>query len=90
MRIEEQKRLAHEMHDDFGQMLTAMKIDLFTLQKHLAPQNSEVVKYLESINDLVDAMVTSVRRIIADLPPKILEDLGLFDALISIAQKKKW
>lgn len=84
LRIEEQRRLAQEMHDDFGQLLAAMKMDLSTLRQHLPPGNSQVVKYLGSINELVDTMVTSVRRIIADLPPKILEDLGLFHALESM------
>lgn len=86
LRVEEQKRLAHEMHDDFGQLLAAMKIDLCTLRKHLPQQDSKVVKYLSSINELVDTMVTSVRRIIADLPPKMVEDMGLFNALESMTR----
>jgi len=81
LRAEEQKRLAHEMHDDFGQLLAAMKLDLCTLQQRVPPENAEALKYLRSINELVDSMVTSVRRIIADLPPKLVEDLGLFHAL---------
>ncbi len=85
LRIEEQRRLAHEMHDDFGQLLAALKIDLHTLQRHLPNQDPEAVKYLNSINELVDAMVTSVRRIIANLPSKLVEDLGLFNALQSMA-----
>ncbi len=85
LRLEEQKRLAHEMHDEFGQLLAAMKIDLSALQQHLPQQNSEVAGHLCSINELVDTMMTSVRRILADLPPKIIEDLGLFSALQSMA-----
>ncbi|HJV80193.1 PAS domain-containing protein [Noviherbaspirillum sp.] len=86
LRVEEQRRLAHEMHDDFGQLLAAMKLDLCTLKQHLSSQDSEAVKYLGSINDLVDAMVTSVRRILADLPPKMVDDLGLFNALRAMAR----
>ena len=85
LRIEEQKRLAHELHDDFGQLLAAMKIDLCTLERHLPEQSADAMKYLASINELVDAMVTSVRRILADLPPRIIEDVGLESALRSIA-----
>jgi two-component system sensor histidine kinase UhpB len=81
LRVEEQKRLAHEMHDDFGQMLAAMKMDLSTLQQHLPQSDARIVRQLSSINELVDAMVVSVRRIIADLPPKVLEDVGLYSAL---------
>ncbi len=86
LRAEEQRRLAQEMHDDFGQLLAAMKIDLCTLRQHLPKEDAESVRYLSSINDLVDTMVTSVRRIIADLPPKIVEDLGLFGAVTSLTR----
>jgi two-component system sensor histidine kinase UhpB len=81
LRVEEQKRLAHEMHDDFGQLLAAMKMDISTLQQHLPQSDARIVRHLSSISELVDAMVTSVRRIIADLPPKVLEDVGLYSAL---------
>jgi two-component system sensor histidine kinase UhpB len=81
LRVEEQKRLAHEMHDDFGQLLAAMKMDISTLQQHLPQSDARIVRHLSSINELVDAMVASVRRIIADLPPKVLEDVGLYSAL---------
>jgi two-component system sensor histidine kinase UhpB len=87
MRIEEQKRLAHEMHDDFGQLLAAMKMDISTLQQHLPQSDARIVRHLSSINELVDAMVASVRRIIADLPPKILEDVGLYSALEFMATR---
>lgn len=86
LRAEEQKRLAHEMHDDLGQLLAAMKLDICTLQQRLPPENAEASKYLNSINELVDTMVISVRRIIADLPPKIVEDLGLLPALQSLTK----
>ncbi|MGH8808516.1 MAG: PAS domain-containing sensor histidine kinase, partial [Noviherbaspirillum sp.] len=86
LRTEEQRRLAHEMHDDFGQLLAAMKIDLCTLRQSLPQQDSETSACLNGINDLIDAMFTSVRRIIADLPPKTVEDLGLFGALRSMVK----
>lgn len=84
LREEEQKRLAQEMHDDLGQLLGAMKMDLSVLAQHLPRNDAKDAKLLErldNINDLVNAMVTSVRRIISDLPPKILDDAGLFEAL---------
>ncbi|MEN3297420.1 MAG: hypothetical protein V7642_6673 [Burkholderiales bacterium] len=81
LRVEEQRRLAHEMHDDFGQLLAAMKMDISTLQQHLPQSDARIVRHLSSISELVDAMVASVRRIIADLPPKVLEDVGLYSAL---------
>jgi signal transduction histidine kinase len=81
LRQQEQQRLAHDMHDDLGQLLAAMKIDLAVLQQQLPQDNSVLVQQLRSLHELVDAMVTSVRRIIADLPPKIFDELSVFEAL---------
>ena len=81
MREEEQRRLAHDMHDDLGQLLSAMKIDLSVLRARIPNNMAGLVQPINNINDLVDSMVVSVRRIIADLPPKILEDFGLLSAL---------
>jgi signal transduction histidine kinase len=81
LREDEQKRLAQEMHDDLGQLLAAMKMDLANLQQRLPQGDAQLLQQLGGIQELVDAMVASVRRIIADLPPKILEDMGLFPAL---------
>lgn len=81
MREDEQKRLAQEMHDDLGQLLAAMKMDLSSLQQRLPKNDQKLAQQVNTLNTLVDTMVTSVRRIIADLPPKVLEDIGLFGAL---------
>lgn len=81
LREEEQKRLAQEMHDDLGQLLAAIKMDLHDFQQSVPRHDLKTLRRLDNINDLVSAMVVSVRRIIADLPPKVLADLGLFDAL---------
>ncbi len=81
MRQQEQRRLAHDMHDDLGQLLAAMKIDLAMLQQQLPQDNLVLDQQLRSLHELVDAMVVSVRRIIADLPPKIFDELSLFKAL---------
>ena len=80
-REEQQKRLAQEMHDDFGQLLAAMKMDLCALQGQLARVDCTLVRKLVGINDLVDAMVGSVRRIMADLPPKLIDEHGFFKAV---------
>lgn len=81
MREEEQKRLAQEMHDDLGQLLAAMKMDLSSLQQSLPKNDVKLGRQVSTLNELVDAMVTSVRRIIADLPPQMLEDISLFGAI---------
>jgi two-component system sensor histidine kinase UhpB len=81
LREDEHKRLAQEIHDDLGQLLAAMKMDLANLQQRLPQGDAQLLQQLGGIQGLVDAMVASVRRIIADLPPKILEDMGLYPAL---------
>lgn len=86
-RDQEQKRLAQEMHDDLGQLLAAMKMDLAGLSRHVPSDDVKASRCLNSINELVNAMMTSVRRIISDLPPQALEDHGLFDALRSMANR---
>lgn len=86
-RDQEQKRLAQEMHDDLGQLLAAMKMDLVCLSDHMPTDDTKASRHLNSINELVNAMMTSVRRIISDLPPQALDDLGLFDALRLMAKK---
>ena len=80
-REEQQKRLAQEIHDDFGQLLAAMKIDLQVLQVEVGQIDRNLLRKLVGMNDLVDTMVASVRRIMADLPPKLIDEHGLFKAV---------
>lgn len=85
VREDEQKRLAREMHDDLGQLLAAMKMDLSALAAQLPANQGNALQRLDAINELVNSMLVSIRRIIADLPPKLLDDAGLFDALRLLA-----
>jgi signal transduction histidine kinase len=81
LREEDQRRQAKEMHDDFGQLLAAMKMDLAVLSAQLPSRDYKLARLVVSINSLVDTMIVSVRRIIADLPPKSVDENGLFKAL---------
>jgi PAS domain S-box-containing protein len=81
VREEERKRVAREIHDDLGQSLTSIKIDLASLIRALpADQISESAK-AESILRLVDQTIQSVRRIATELRPGVLDDLGLVAAV---------
>jgi signal transduction histidine kinase len=73
------------MHDDLGQLLAAMKMDLDDLGQSTS-LGDKMRQRLDVLNGLVSAMIVSVRRIVADLPPKELEDLGLFKALSLMKQ----
>jgi two-component system sensor histidine kinase UhpB len=81
LRHEEHQRLAREIHDDFAQILAAMRMDLITLQARLPKRDIRLQRHVSGLAELVDAMATSVRRIIADMPPKMLDELGLYKAI---------
>jgi PAS domain S-box-containing protein len=79
-REEERRRVAREIHDELGQALTAIKIDLSSLV-HEFPPDAQQVKRIESISNVVDQTIKSVRRISTELRPGILDDVGLIAAV---------
>ncbi|MGS1022865.1 PAS domain S-box protein [Burkholderia glumae] len=86
VREEEKTRIARELHDDLGQQLTALKMDLSAVEHRLlrdgtGEAHASVVEPLREMRRLIDATVASVRRIAADLRPVMLDDLGLVPAI---------
>ncbi|WP_446901750.1 PAS domain S-box protein [Burkholderia sp. YIM B11467] len=86
VREEEKTRIARELHDDLGQQLTALKMDLSVVEQQLrvpgrAQPDEDVQSHLQGMRRLIDATVASVRRIAADLRPVMLDDLGLVPAI---------
>jgi PAS domain S-box-containing protein len=79
-REEEKTRIARELHDEFGQLLTALKMDLAWLRERLPREDGELAARAGSMGELIDRTVTSSRRLAADLRPLMLDDLGLPDA----------
>ena len=77
-REEEKTRIARELHDELGQLLTALKMDLSWLRERL-PQGELAAKAAE-MGGMLDQTVGATRRISADLRPLMLDDLGLADA----------
>jgi PAS domain S-box-containing protein len=87
-REEEKKRIARELHDDLGQQLTALKMDLSSLAMADLPaarneSNAEdaVRARALAMREAVDHAIASVRRLAAGLRPAVLDDLGLLPAL---------
>jgi PAS domain S-box-containing protein len=80
-REEEKTLIARELHDELGQLLTALKMDLAWLRERLPTASSELGGKAAQMEALLDRTVTSVRRISADLRPLMLDDLGLHDAV---------
>jgi signal transduction histidine kinase len=77
----ERKRIARELHDEFGQMLTALKLDLNWLSGHLGALPAEVRGKVSSMTALIDDLSQSMRRLTTLLRPSVLTDLGLAEAL---------
>ncbi len=76
---EERSRLARDLHDEVGQLLTALKIDLQDI-RHGEAQKARFGSLTDSL-ELVDRLLTQVRSLALDLRPSLLDDLGLVSAL---------
>ena len=80
VREEERARMAREIHDELGQALTAIKIDVASLVSELPPEQTQALRR-KSIMKLIDETIQTVRRISTELRPGILDDLGLVAAV---------
>ncbi|MEP0766315.1 MAG: PAS domain S-box protein [Fimbriimonadia bacterium] len=85
VREEERTRIARELHDELGQALTALKLDLHWLAER-TPDADLGTARIRSMLGLVDQTITSVRQLCSYLRPAILDDLGLGAAIGWIAQ----
>lgn len=81
----ERRRIARELHDELGQQLSALKMELSTLKgSHETRARSDRI---DGMLQMIDETVGSVRRIAADLRPLMLDDLGLSAALDWLARE---
>lgn len=83
-REEERRRIARELHDELGQRLTALKMDLSSLAR--AATAEAAAERIAAMTEMVDETVASVRRISTDLRPAMLDDLGLNAAIDWLAR----
>lgn len=81
VREEERTRIAREMHDELGQMLTGVKLDASWLINQLDEHSPGVMKKADAMSRLIDDTLNAMRRIAADLRPVMLDDLGLAAAV---------
>ena len=81
VREDERTRIARELHDELGQALTGIKLDLTWLERRLSRHSSEIVARHRSLLERLDEVMVSVQRIVTELRPSVLDHLGLADAV---------
>lgn len=81
VREEEQIRIAREIHDELGQALTGLKMDLSWLANALKPEQQALLEKTNGMFRLIDGTIRSVRRIASGLRPEVLDEIGLTAAI---------
>lgn len=80
VREEERSAMAREIHDELGQQLTGLKMDIAWISRKTA-DDEKVQQKIKGTMELMDTMVKTVRKIATDLRPSVLDDLGLVEAM---------
>jgi len=88
----ERTHLAREIHDELGQYLTGLKMDVAFMENLVAEQNSEAARgallnKVHAMSNLLDTTVKTVRKISAELRPAVLDSLGLLAAIEWLAEE---
>ncbi len=86
VREAERAAIAREIHDEFGQVLTGLKMDLTWLIDRSAASPKDVPERIGAMLELVDRSVDAVRRMASDLRPAVLDDLGIAAAIEWLAE----
>ncbi len=89
-REEERTRIAREIHDELGQALTGLKMDISWINKKMLVnenENEPFINKLKTMSNLVDATIKTVRKISSELRPGVLDYLGLSAAIEWQAQE---
>lgn len=81
IREQERIRISREIHDELGQQLTGLKMDVAWLSKKTAGDDEPVKRKFSGLLGLLDEMVKTVRRISTELRPAVLDDFGLLPAI---------
>lgn len=81
VREEERKVIAREIHDEFGQALTCLKMDLSYLSRRMHEDQADLLEKLNSMMRLIDNNIQLIRDVSSQLRPGILDDFGLLSAV---------
>lgn len=77
VREKERTRIARELHDELGQLLTALNTDIILLNRKIPPEQQELRERINALSGLVDVTMKTLKRIYMDLRPGMLDHLGL-------------
>jgi PAS domain S-box-containing protein len=80
----EREAISRELHDELGQMLTALRMDCVWLASHLEERDRAAWQRAATMRDHIDKTLDSVSRLSRELRPGALDDLGLIDAVESL------
>jgi len=84
VREEERARIAREIHDELGQSLTALKMDIMWIYGRMGnyvKSSEQIDSTMKSMVSIIDSTINTVRRIATELRPSVLDDLGLVTAI---------
>jgi signal transduction histidine kinase len=81
IREEERLNIAKEIHDELGQQLTVLKINVSRLGKKVTAMEDTLATEIHELLDLIDKMIETARKISSELRPGMLDDIGLTETL---------
>lgn len=87
VREDERIRISRQVHDELGQALTGLKMDLYWLSNRLPKDQQVILDKTKSMASNIDSTIKTVRRIATELRPGVLDDLGLVAAIEWQAQE---
>jgi PAS domain S-box-containing protein len=87
VREEERTNLAREIHDELGQLLTGLKIDMSWVAKRIPEGEGPLIEKITSMDGLIDKAIETIKRISTELRPGVLDYLGLAAAIEWLAQE---
>ncbi|MBU2528151.1 sensor histidine kinase [bacterium] len=82
VREDERKNIAHDIHDELGQSLTALKVDIGWLNKNLHKDKDLLLEQTSSMLKFIDTTVQNMQRIVLNLRPVLLDDFGISAAVL--------
>ena len=81
VREEEKSSIAREIHDELGSSLTAIKMGIEWIDEKIPEQHQELKQRMEQVTEVTAHAIQATRRLVTQLRPSVLEDLGLWAAL---------